>query len=223
MKDASAALFVLRSENKKLGDVAVTYASIEATCPKTCPLKGDGCYAGLGRVALYERKLSHDRGPLGAAKDEWLAIKAGTDGLPLAGRPLRLHVSGDARTVGAARTMARIQRYWSSKDGGPVWSYTHAWRNVDRLDWGGVSVLASVETVADAMVAHEMGYSAAIVTWPHASPKSYKVGGMTIIPCPNQTRGVKCDACRLCFDDKKLHERRAVIAFEAHGVAKGFV
>lgn len=219
------AMFVRRSSNPKLGDsVAVTYASIDATCPKDCALRDDGCYAQLGRVGIHEARLDDDGGTERAAREEYHAVT----GQVLAGKvrdktDMRLHVSGDARTGAAARYMYRIAKVWHSVVGGAVWTYTHAWRKVARRNWGTVSVLASCENHSHVVEATARGYAAAIVTGPHKDAKAYKVGDHTYIPCPSQTRGVKCADCRLCFDDKKLASRNAVIAFEAHGARRNNV
>jgi hypothetical protein len=62
------------------------------------------------------------------------------------------------------------------------------------------------------------GYAASIVVPEHNGPKAWKAEGMTVIPCPEQTgRSQDCTTCKLCFNDKALLKRRAVIAFAAHG------
>jgi hypothetical protein len=108
-----------------------------------------------------------------------------------------------------------------SRGGGQAWSYTHAWRRVSRKAWRGVSVLASVETLADAKRAIRRGWATARVVPAFASDKAWFEGGIRWIPCPAQTRDdVTCDSCRLCWNDDKLRAIGAGVAFEAHGSAK---
>lgn len=60
------ALFASESSNRKIvgrTKVSATYASIKATCPSACPLRGEGCYAQHGRTALHVQQL--DRGAEG--------------------------------------------------------------------------------------------------------------------------------------------------------------
>jgi hypothetical protein len=79
------------------------------------------------------------------------------------GRPLRLHTVGDCRTDEAARIVAAAAERYMDAGGGPVWTYTHAWRLVDRASWGRVSVLASCETPEQVELARARGYATAIV------------------------------------------------------------
>jgi hypothetical protein len=46
---------------------------------------------------------------------------------------------------------------------------------------------------------------------------AYPIDGSTVVPCPNQTRGITCLDFGLCRDDKRLRSAGLVIAFEAHG------
>ena len=107
-----------------------------------------------------------------------------------------------------------------------VFTYTHSWRDIPRETWGvKISVLASCETVPQALEAMGRGYAAALVVGEH--PQDGRVwyphgsgGGIRVIPCPEQTRGVTCRECRLCMRDGLLKGIRAVIAFAAHGGRK---
>lgn len=214
-------MFVVeKSENAKIGLAAATYLPIFATCSSTCPLLNNGCYAQGGNVGMNVRRLEREMSGLGG--DVIAILEAGEirDAAERVkdSRPLRLHVSGDAITEFRARMLADAARSWK----GRVWSYTHAWRDVSRESWGGVSILASCERLEDAKKAMKAGYAAALVTGPHpANGRAYERDGVKIIPCPAQTRkDVKCTTCRLCFDDQALLARNAVIAFETHGAGK---
>jgi hypothetical protein len=46
---------------------------------------------------------------------------------------------------------------------------------------------------------------------------------VTVVPCPQPTRGVTCRDCGLCRDDARLREAGLVIAFQAHGSGGGAV
>jgi hypothetical protein len=215
METAKAgATLALRSQNTKTGLCAVTYASIAATCPKSCALKGEGCYAQGGRVAIVVHRLDAQAGnALATARAEAALIRENAKRAP-DGYPLRLHASGDCRTETTARTVSNACAEWP----GPVWTYTHAWRDVPRKAWGSVSVLASIESVEDGRAALRAGYAPAVVVHEHPhNGRAWRSNGVTWIPCPEQTRGVTCAKCRLCFDADALKERRHGIAFAAHG------
>lgn len=214
-----AAIAVETSTNAKLGPVSASYAS-QASCPRSCPWYGNGCYAERGLVGWQTRRLNRSavRGAARIADAEARAIDALTGD-----RLLRLHVVGDARTDAAAKVLGAAAHRYSRRGNAPrhgrkVWTYTHAWRTVSRESWGeSVSVLASVETVRDARAAMARGYAAAVVVSAFEREGAYPIDGVTVIPCPNQTRGVTCRDCGLCRDDERLRAAGLVIAFQAHG------
>ena len=212
---------VLKSQNSKVGQVSATYASIDATCPKTCALKNAGCYAQLGMVNIHTVRLNRqavNETPETVAREEArLITNAAFEGKDVL--PLRIHVAGDCRTNRAAKMVGTAASNWSQ----PVWSYTHAWRTVKRENWKTVSILASVEKPEDVTKAFDRGYAVALVVDKHPEDgKSFQheSGEFKVIPCPSQTRDVQCTDCKLCWKDQFLLENKSVISFAAHGVAK---
>ena len=210
----SAATFVRLSKNAKIGDAAATY-SATATCPP-CPLKdGKGCYAEDGNVGFTTRRLNkaaQGKTPLQVARDEARAIDAGRP-LPI---PLRLHVSGDCRTLKATEVVAAAAGRYRDRGGDVAWTYTHAWRRVPRKTWGRVSALASCDRPEQAVAAREAGYAPAVTVARHLASATVS-HGVRWIACPAQLRGVTCVECRLCMDADKLFEQKLGIAFAAHG------
>lgn len=211
------AIAVRKSKNRKTGPVAATYAA-QQSCPASCPFQGAGCYAEKGRMGLHTRRLnkaSKDAEPLDVARSEAAAIDS--IARPVPGLPLRLHVVGDCPTSEAARTVADAAERYAERGGGKAWTYTHAWETVDRAEWGNVSVLASVHDLNSAEAASRRGYAPAVVVEMHDSPKAWKdAHGRRWIPCPEQTRGVTCSKCRLCFNADYLRDTRSGIAFAKH-------
>lgn len=210
---------VLHSKNAKVGDVAATYAPISKTCPESCPLRDNGCYAQSGNVGFKVRRTEEYSDGLDG---DTVAILEGDEIADMArhapdGHALRIHVSGDAITPFRAAQMARGAAGWQ----GPVWSYTHAWGSVPRASWGRVSVLASCETLAGVQLAAALGYAAALVVASHPDDgRATRVNGVKLIPCPAQTRDVKCTDCQLCWNDSKLLADNACITFAAHGATR---
>jgi len=207
------------SQNRKIGPVSATYVS-QKSCPKDCPLLEFGCYAEHGPVGYHTRRLNQGAtiDPVGLARLEAQGIRN------LSGqRDLRLHVVGDCRTNTAAAIVARAARHHGRKSQKTVWTYTHAWRKVRRESWMDVSVLASVESLPDIRETMEQGYAAAVIVSQFRQPTPYLQDDLLVIPCLYQTLGMTCLECRLCLDDQSLLQRRAVIAFQAHGVLAGRV
>ena len=207
---------VEESNNEKIGKVSCTYCH-QKSCPPSCPFFRNGCYAehnNVGRFVLPRLLTVEGRiDALVLAKREARAVRGLTGK-----RPLRLRVVGDCRTEPAARALSSACDEYASRHGQPVWSYTHAWRDVPRDAWSNVSILASCEKTEDLTDAHERGYATAMVVDHHESSKAVPLAnGFKGIPCPEQTRGVKCTDCRLCFDAPRLFKEKLTILFAAHG------
>lgn len=221
------AIYVEGSDNRKIsgvGKVDATYASIKKTCPDSCSLKDAGCYAQESFVGMVVRRMdkrARQDSPLQVARAEARAIDQAYGGksIPM-GRDLRLHVSGDSRTIKGTRVLNAAIARWRKRGGKDVWNYTHAWQHVPRQEWSNVSTLASVDRVDQIEEARKQGYAPAIVVDHHASEKAHKLPGSdtTFIPCPQQTRNVPCVDCRLCFKADWLYSTNRGIAFAAHGV-----
>lgn len=230
------AIFVADSANAKIigyngGRVATTYASINGSCPDTCSLKATKeCYAMLGPTGIHSNRLNESakgKDTRDIARFERRAIEAAFGGGKVpqdgaqGGRDLRLHTAGDARTPSAARELARATLNWFKRQGGKVWTYTHAWRTVSRSNWGMTSVLASVESASELKEAIKAGYAPALIVPYHDSPKASIINGVKMIPCPAQTKeSVGCADCRLCMDADGLVKRNSGISFAAHGVKR---
>lgn len=217
----SLARAVARSNNAKIGDAATTYAA-QASCPTSCAfLNGGGCYAENGRIAaamtipLNAAAQDAHASTLDVARAEAREI----DQLEVeVDWPMRLHTVGDCATDDAAILVGEASERYMNCGGGPVWTYTHAWRDVDRASWGKVSVLASCETTADFDAARERGYAPSIVVDEFPGRRKYLQDGEWILPCPAQTTAdVTCSSCRLCFDDDRLFRLNAAIGFAVHG------
>lgn len=214
---------VAESANEKIGACAATYAA-QASCPTYCPFfNGGGCYAENGRMftgttgPLNENARRAGATPEDVARAEAIAI----DRLPVLkcwDRPLRLHSVGDCATDEAARIVAAAAARYRERGGGPVWTYTHAWRIVERESWGAVSVFASCETAEQAALARARGYAPSIVVEEFPGRRRYQLGtGLEVLPCPAQTSGATCASCRLCLDDSRIMDRGYAIGFAVHG------
>jgi hypothetical protein len=213
-----------KSSNKKLGDnVAATYAPIEQTCPSSCQLKNDGCYAQMGFVGIQNARLTRNarKGSLNAtalAKLEAKLIDESFKGKQLKKKtPLRLHVSGDVKTKTGVKYLSASARRYIARGGGKVWTYSHAWSKLPKSLWNGISVLASCDTIREAKEALKAGYAPAMVVPEFESEKAYMIEGIKGIPCPEQTRGVTCQNCGLCMNADKLVQQNSMILFAVHG------
>jgi hypothetical protein len=196
----------------KITGCSATYVS-QSTCDTECPFLNAGCFAESGPVSWHAPDKLREADAVEALTQEARLIDT------LSGqRPLRLHVVGDATSNETAAMLARSSGEYSKRWNMPVFTYTHAWRHIDRESWGEISVLASCETVEDTHLAMQKGYAAAIVRPdPPLAARAMKHNGIRELPCVHETRDVPCISCGLCWDDKRLREKKIVIRFTAHG------
>lgn len=209
------AKYVSSSDNAKIGAMDATWASITATCVDCAWGKAGTCYA-LGGNAKYvvsaldaEAKRAR-RGSVDTSFDEAAVIDASyhtgepcETGVP-AGRVLRVHASGDTSTIEGARAIAAAISRWKKRGGATAYSYTHAWRRVPRAAFGELSVLASIDNLADVPAALAQGYGSVTVlvtedTWAQnftirpdgdlvfkKFPVPRTTTNLSFVPCPAQ-------------------------------------
>jgi len=73
---------------------------------------------------------------------------------------------GAGKTDAAALVVAAAAARYRARGGDPVWTYTHAWRDVARESWGQLSIFASCETAADVVEAGARGYAKVLLVEP---------------------------------------------------------
>lgn len=208
--------------------VCSTYVSVSATCSGSCPFKDRGCYVQAGITGRLIRQLdaaAFGMCSLDVIREECALIDSVfPSGVPqdgfVGGRDLRLHVGGDASTERGAEMLARSADLWQRRGGGSVWTYTHAWRQIDRRAWGVISASASVETVEEADDAWFSGYVPVLVLPRFERAGAYRLGGsstgLRLIPCSAELRGSNCAECRACIDSAHMRGRYA-IGIVVHG------
>ena len=211
-------LFVSNSENKKTGNIAQTY-SPSSTCPTTCPLRNNECYAGFGNTIIHWKRL--DAGKVGIPWDEFLGKVRKIE----AGRVWRHNVAGDICKEGSSEIgFGRLKELVAANRGRRGFTFTHAPLteiNIVALRYAnalGFTVNLSADSVmeADAALAHRAGPVVTIIPsdpslWPSRTP-----GGHRVVVCPNVTHSKTCLECKLCA----IPDRRVVIGFPSHGTRK---
>lgn len=197
---------VARSSNSKIGPIATSYRSQE-TCPTDCrflPANDGGCYA-TGRINGMAKKYS----------SSWSMAQIYNK---IKGAPLfRDRVVGDVmngdevdyeylRVIGVAAKAADV----------PVFSYTHAWANMDRSRIPDNYVMnASTESVSEATRAISLGFPTVITN--DDVREGEMIAGKRVVTCPAQTRdNVTCATCKLCSKP----QRKALVRFLVHGIAR---
>lgn len=224
------------SSNRKVGPIPVSNSSSD-TCPDACPLKGAGCYAEGGPLAIHWRKITERKAGMAYAK--FLeAIQA----LPR-GQLWRHNQAGDLQPDPTdpekidQQALAALVKANRGKRG---FTYTHfnmadpdnvqAVRDANK---GGFTVNLSgnnpehADTLADTgagpvvtvlPIEYQRGkdetqtaYKARLQTLPTHTP-----AGRKIAVCPATYTETDCARCQACA----VADRLAVIGFPAHGFRK---
>ena len=194
--------------------MSTTYAS-KGSCPHSCPFRGTrACYGTSGPTGIQWLKLNNSiTDTVQIAKDEAKAIDS------LTGQNvLRVHTVGDCANNKAAKLVSAACERYTAKFGQKVFTYTHAWRVVDRASWGKVSVFASCESAKDILAARKRGYPAVVVVQKFKRDTCYLLGGTRVVPCPKQTgKAESCQSCKLCMNADRMYKTRYSVAFHIHG------
>jgi hypothetical protein len=223
----NGAKYVSNSGNTKImgsAKIDATYLSILVTCPETCLLKKNGCYADNYPLGLHVHRLNDEAvnlSPIQVARAEAFVIDNSYNAGPVpTGRALRMHVSGESRTITGSRIINAAVGRWKARGGGIAFSYTHAWDHVTKEHWTNVSMLASVDSLDQVEYARQNGYAPAIVVAEHKSDKAYRMDGCSTkwIPCPAQVNKVGCVDCKICLNADRLYHNDMGVAFAAHGI-----
>lgn len=191
--------------NAKLGPgVGTTYRPVGITCPNTCPLLKNGCYAKRGHVAIQQARSAHDDHDL----------------MKLGGNTLVRHlVSGDwLKTIANGRKIldrALVSGVLALHQKCPWltgWGYTHA---IERFDKAGITpaslpsnfhLLASCDTAEQKAQANANGWRTARVIDELADKQPDE------FVCPvdaqkrkgiPQARRTNCASCKACFATDK--------------------
>lgn len=201
------------SGNTKIGPgVASTSRLVGPTCPKTCPLLGNGCYAQRGRVAMVQHNLQ--AGKVGTDEDTPKALDR------LSGVALIRHlVAGDwlkptkdGRRV-ADRGFLRAVFAWHRK---PTqrhtigWGYSHAPEQLQRAGFGpdafppNLEILASCHSADHAKQLQSAGWrTARVIDSIDAKAPNEVLCPFDLAKHQKRPTNVTCASCRLCMPGSK--------------------
>lgn len=206
---------VRSSGNAKTGPIPVTTSS-KSTCPTSCPLKGNGCYAEYGPLGMHWNQVSiGNRGiTLGELCDTiktfpkhqlWRWAQAGD--LP-----------GDGHEIDAA-ALEQITTANRGRNGFGFTHYDPAVGNngaaIMAANANGFTMNLSADNLdeADLLAAADVG-PVVVVLPSDATKPTMTPGGRFVAVCPaTQRDDVQCANCGICANAT----RKAIIGFPAHG------
>jgi len=209
-----------RSQNRKVGPIPVSTTE-EASCPAECPLRGNGCYAAGGPLAIHWRNVKE-----GGRGDNWSAFCRRMREFPT-GTPFRHNQAGDlpknARGTIDRRKLRQLVAAVRHLRG---WTYTHYDPTVDenagaiaRANRDGFVVNLSAADPAQADEYYKLGIGPVVTILPHDAPArgNKTPGGLPIVVCPAQTtEEITCADCMLC----QKRDRKSIVGFLAHGISR---
>jgi len=195
--------------------------AVGPTCPIRCrfhPIHDTGedkarveneiCYGRKGRVAIHQKKAQPDEED-GPKTYRWL------QGLP-DGAAVRGNVAGGIAKDGDQLDWGYLNGLIDGFTDRPElngWLYTHVekeqWLEVQNLAPSNLAINWSCDSLQEAQEAQEEGHTG--LTCVISKEQAYeRIKGVTV--CPEQTSGIPCISCKLCFNDK----RKTIVAFIAH-------
>ena len=203
------------SSNSKTGAIPVTVSN-RKTCPPSCPLLKNGCYAEGYYTQLHWDKVTN--GERGTNWDEFIsAIKS------LPKRILWRHnVSGDlvgANDIIDAKALAQLVRANRNKNG---FTYTHYpmtnnnnIQAVKKANDAGFTVNLSANNINQADQYKALNIAPVVVVVAEDCDKvTFTPNNNKIVVCPAQTsEKVTCSSCGLC----QKTDRDYIIGFRVHG------
>lgn len=227
----------LKSNNTKVGAIPVSTISNE-TCPTSCPLKGNGCYAESGPLAIHWKHVSN--GTRGMDFEEFIQEIAA---LPK-GQLWRYAQAGDLPGRGDEIDQDQFRRLVAANGGRPVIAYTHKppvdgnLRLLQEAAQNGFRVNISANSLDEADAVIDIGLPAVVVLHEEYGRKTTKgqwsetvaeyrarlkdlsrttPKGRDIAVCPATYVDTSCDKCRICANKDQID---IVVGFPAHGTSR---
>lgn len=202
----------LRSTNRKTGPIPVSTTASDS-CPPSCALRGGGCYAEGGRLAIIWRSVERDG-------MDWFTFVDKVRGLPL-GQLWRHNQAGDLPGEGEGIDTAALFSLVSANHGKRGFTYTHRtttslarsaikWANDNHFV---VNMSANSLAHADELYDSHCGPVATLLPRDARQNTTTPLGRPVVI-CPAVTQEyVTCATCKLCA----VASRKTIIGFPAHG------
>lgn len=229
----------MKSANRKVGPIPVTTSGAD-TCPDACPLKGAGCYADGGPLAMFWRKVTN--GQAGAGYSDFLETVAGFP----AGQLWRHNQAGDLQPDPVDPDLidsAALTDLALANRGRRGFTYTHFdpihrpenRRAIAAANRAGFTVNLSGNSPAHAdqlaetdcgpvvtvlpaeyeRASHKGAWTETLAAYRErlASLPDTTPGGRAFRVCPATYSETNCKACQLC----QRQGRKVIVGFPAHG------
>lgn len=202
------------SSNSKTGAIPVTVSN-RKTCPPSCPLLKNGCYA-----EGYYTQLHWDKVTSGERGTDWNQFISDIKALPK--RILWRHnVSGDLVGNNDKINAQALKELVQANKGKNGFTYTHYPMNdkdnlkaVLTANKQGFAVNASANDITQADLYIKQGLPTVVIVSMDSKKVSFTPDKNKVIVCPAQNSDkVTCSTCGLC----QKSDRDYIIGFKVHG------
>ncbi len=208
--------YSLSAGNSKTGAMLLV-RSPRSTCPESCGLKGNGCYAENFPLVLHWLKQEQ-------TGVDFATVLYAVRTLPKEAI-WRLFEAGDFEPSSENPELISSQQVISliaANNGKRGFGYTHypVLPNLETLQLmnaSGLTINASADSLEQAKLYFELGLPTTLLVAENF-PKDKTVDGLRVVVCPNQSLESKptCLQCQMCARP----DRDYVIGFRAHGTKK---
>ena len=206
----------LKSSNTKTGKIPVSTTE-KNSCPSTCSLKDNGCYAEDYHLNFHWQKVSDKtRG------SDWNTFCTAVSKFK-PGQLWRHNQAGDLPGENNLIDGKKMYSLIEANKGKKGFTYTHyplTGSNamiVKDSNLKGFTINASTENIAAADIAYNAGFPSTVVLIGTHNHKFTTPAGNTIVVCPAQLKDdISCSTCALC----QKAERKVIVGFLAHGSSK---
>lgn len=222
--------FNMKSGNTKVGKIPVS-TSPKQTCPSSCPLRDEACYARFSTLGMYWSKLSK-----GLTGKSWESLINNIK-LIKSGQLWRHNQAGDLPKDELLSTPEvdrldeeKCLQLVSASSHTKGFTYTHysCYDEHNRKiikhmnQQSGMTVNISADTVEQADEYVSLNIGPVCVTMPTGTPtlNNRTPAGNFIVICPAQTNNnMTCEKCKLC----QVKTRKSIIGFIAHGSGRNIL
>lgn len=202
------------SKNTKTGKIPVSTTSMES-CPSTCPMLNNGCYANSGALRIHWTKVGKERNI--EIKDFLKNIKKLQNG-----QLWRHNQAGDLIHNDNIVDKEFLYSLVKANKGKRGFTYTHhtdKGHNYELINYAnnnGFTVNMSANNKKQAVEYFNKGFPTVVVLETTA-PNVQELNNVKIVACPaEKSDKVTCQSCALCYNSK----RNYIIGFRAHGSSK---
>jgi len=207
--------FTKISRNEKIGHIPVSTTSF-ASCPNSCPLKNNGCYAEIGPISWHWKKVTE-----GTRGESWESFCNKISELK-DGQFWRHNQAGDLVGDGDNIDQNALRNLIAANYNKKGFTYTHYdplfnqnAEIIKEANDNGFTINLSANNLKEVDVYVALNIGPVVTILPKDAAKVTKTAhGNTVVLCPaTYNDKITCKSCQLC-----QKQRKTIVGFPAHGL-----